>query len=116
MPPDQAVLMGLGAGTEHGDVGQGSRELCPGWLEATLLGHVVDVTVYILTTLLCIWSVHSYACATRGQNTEAKAAAKKYERRLLFRRWREDPTIQNLWACVFVKVSKDRYLMVNTRR
>lgn len=73
------------------------------------MGHVVDTIIYILTALMCWWSVSTYVTETRGNNTTAKAAAKKFERRRRIEHWREEPTLKNLWACVRVKVDPSVY-------
>lgn len=74
-------------------------------------GHVVDSIIWVLTALMCWWSVRTYVIETRGSDTRAKAAAKRYERRHRIERWREEPTLDNLCACLYVKVDPEVYRM-----
>lgn len=78
-------------------------------MEELVLGHILDVVILILTAIMCYWSVYTYVCETRGNNTAAKAAAKKFERKQRFERWREEPTRDNLLACIIVKVDPRTY-------
>lgn len=73
------------------------------------MGHVVDAVIWVLTAIMCWWSVRTYVLETRGNDTRAKAAAKKLERRMRFDRWRKDRTWENLIACVCVKVDPSVY-------
>lgn len=76
-----------------------------------MVGHVVDGLIWVLTAIMCWWSVRTYVTETRGNDTRAKAAAKRFERRRCVERWREERTLENLRACFFVKVDPDVYRM-----
>lgn len=41
------------------------------------MGHIVDAVVWVLTAIMCWWSVTTYVVETRGNDTRAKAAAKR---------------------------------------
>lgn len=74
-----------------------------------MLGHVVDALVLMLTAVMCWWSVRTYVFETRGNNTRARAAAKRLERHRRVGRWREEPTLDNLRACLHVTVDPSLY-------
>lgn len=74
-----------------------------------MVGHVVDGIIWVLTALMCWWSVRTYVTETRGNDTRAKAAAKRYERRIRLDRFRESPCVHNLLACLYVKVDPSVY-------
>lgn len=73
------------------------------------MGHVVDGVIWVLTAFMCWWSVRSYVVETRGNDTRAKAAAKRLERRLRLERWRGELTLHNLLACLHVEVDPSVY-------
>lgn len=68
----------------------------------------IDVTVLILVAMMCTWSVHSYVIAV-SRVREAKAIARKRERRVrLARMWRTRD-LSMLWSCIVIHVDPITY-------